>query len=251
VLNAIDWSLANPSNLVSAAGTSPEPDLNSLFISGHSAGAIHSATLTFHRDLIPVGSDLRNRIKGVVLEGGPHHYLPICHDMAVAHWGSEENATENSSLSLLLSWFSNNKSAKPPKILVVQAENEPRWIYNQNLDYHKVLEWHLGESVEYVEAKGHNHISFFCSLSSGEGEEWGVRTADWMWEVLHDSATTSGGGRGAGVSRNESLSLPSYAKICGADTNDLRYFCSFLICGYRFVGCSRRDSEGRQGNRCP
>ncbi|KXN82245.1 putative carboxylesterase 2 [Leucoagaricus sp. SymC.cos] len=195
ILDAIKWAVTHPADLVS--GSSPAPDLDSIFIMGHSAGATHAATIIFHQKLIPLGSDLRKRIKGVLLMGGIYHYVPGVSNwknIAEPYWGTEENANANSPLTLLLSWFESASASgvKPPKLLVLQAENEPKWIYEPGLDLHRVLEWQVGESVEYVEAKGHIHVSLFCALSSGEGEEWGVKATDWMWDVVR------GGGVGGG-----------------------------------------------------
>ncbi|KAF5351089.1 hypothetical protein D9756_008353 [Leucocoprinus leucothites] len=199
VLSAINWTISHPSDLVSDSGSSPTPgpDLDSLFISGHSAGAVHAATLLFHPELIPIDSDLRKRIKGLVLISGVYHIAPGSEwrSLSEAHWGSEDSAAQNSVLSLTTAWFNSVSASgvKPPKILIAQAQNEPESLNGMNLDYHRVLEWHLGESVEYIEGKGHNHISIVSALSSGEGEEWGVRAADWILGVL----SGSGGGDGA------------------------------------------------------
>jgi hypothetical protein len=190
ILGAIKWVISHPSNLVS--GSSPSPDLDSLFLSGHSAGAVHAATLLFHQGLIPLGSDVWKRIKGAVLMSGRYCFLPGTGLKALteAHWGSEASAAENSPLSLLLSWFANNSGTKLPKILIAQAENEPQWWVNGTaIELRRVLEWYSGESIEYLEGKGHNHCSFIFCLSSGEGEEWGMKAAGWIQDVLRGEYT--------------------------------------------------------------
>jgi hypothetical protein len=145
----------------------------------------------FHHGLIPTGSDVWKRIKGAVLMSGGYCFLPGTGHNALteAHWGSEASAAENSPLSLLLSWFSNNSGTKLPKILIAQAENEPERLYSTAIDLRRVLEWNSGESVEYLEGKGHNHCSLILCLSSGEGEEWGFKSAGWIQDVLRGENT--------------------------------------------------------------
>lgn len=180
VLEAIRWTLSHTTELVSEA--TPTPDIDSLFIAGHSAGASHATTLIFHPTLLPLDSDLRRKIKGVILMSGPYHYIPGVGeaDRFSAYWGSEERAKENSSFSLLLSSLDTFPVTKLPKFLLVEAEHEPKWIFDVGIDFRHLLEWHLGEPIEMVVAEGHNHISLVCSLSSGEGEEWGIQTASWV-----------------------------------------------------------------------
>jgi pimeloyl-ACP methyl ester carboxylesterase len=183
VLQAIKWTLSHERELVSE--TTPSPDLDSLFIMGHSAGAVHAATLILHPTLIPVDSDLRNRIKGVVLASGPYHYPRETEsNVFEAHWGTEENARENSAVSLLIKSFDRLPKEKLPQILLVDAQFEPKWIMKTGIDYHQLLEWHMGEPVLLDVVKDHNHISLNCALSSGEGEEWGLRTANWIKSVV-------------------------------------------------------------------
>ncbi|KAF5351143.1 hypothetical protein D9756_008258 [Leucocoprinus leucothites] len=166
--------------------TTPSPDLESLFIMGHSAGAVHVATSIFHPNLIPLDSDLRRRIKGIVLVSGPYHYSSKAGDgVFEAHWGSEENARENSAVSLLIRSIDWLPKERLPEILLVVAQFEPEWIMNMGLDYWRLLEWHLGKPVRLDVVKDHNHVSLNCALSSGEGEEWGMRAANWIRSVVH------------------------------------------------------------------
>ncbi|KXN80685.1 Lipase 2 [Leucoagaricus sp. SymC.cos] len=189
VLKAIQWSSSHASSLISE--TTPNPDPKSIFIMGHSAGAVHVATLVFHATLIPVESDLREKIKGIALVSGPFKYFQDTRDgVFEAHWGSAESARENSAISLLIKSFENLPKAKLPKILLVEAEFEPKWIMEMGLDYWRLLEWHLGEPVRMDVVKDHNHISLNCALSSGEGEEWGIRVAEWMKDVFSGGVPT-------------------------------------------------------------
>jgi hypothetical protein len=135
--------------------------------------------------LIPVDSDLRVKIKGIVLASGPYHYSGATDPMIFEeHWGSEENARENSAVSLLVNSFRRLPKEKLPKILIVVAQFEPEWLMNSGIEYRRLFEWHLGDPVEINVVKGHNHSSLNHALSSGEGEEWGVQTADWIKDAV-------------------------------------------------------------------
>ncbi|KAF7761429.1 CAZyme family CE10 [Agaricus bisporus var. burnettii] len=199
ILNAIKWTLNHGSELITP--TTLDPDLDSLTLAGHSAGAVHAATSILHPTLIPLESDLRKKIKGVVLMSGPFHFPPITEiQVFEAYYGTEKNAREKSPLSLLLKWIDTKPKESLPKILLIEAQYEPEWIFDMGVDYQKVLEWHLGEAVPMVIGKGHNHISLICSPSSGEGEEWGVETVEWIWKNLKGvSAVGSGISAGSGA----------------------------------------------------
>ncbi len=119
---------------------------------------------------------------------GPFRYVSSSgeNDRSSAYWGTQDKAKEYSALSITLSSLDIIPKEKLPKFLLVEAEGEPEWIFDAGVDYRRLLEWHLNEPVEMVVGKGHNHISLFCCLSSGEGEEWGVQVADWVWKVLRE-----------------------------------------------------------------
>jgi hypothetical protein len=172
---------------------------------GHSAGAVHAATLILHPTLIPVDSDLRHRIKGVVLASGPYHYWSGL-GIFEAYYGSEEIAKMNTPLSLLLQSFDRLPKEKLPKLLLVAAQYEPEWIMDMGVDYRRVLEWHLEEPVLMDIPEVHNHISLNVALSSGEGEEWGVRTADWMKSVVQGVRFSFQSSEPASVLRSQSKS---------------------------------------------
>jgi hypothetical protein len=192
ILSAIKWTLSHGSELVTE--TTVDPDLDSLIVAGHSAGAVHAATLILHPTLIPLESDLRRKIKGVVLMSGPYHFpSDMDQHLFKQYYTTEKNAREHSPLSLLLDWFETKPKESLPKFLLVEAQYEPEWIFNMGIDYQRALEWHLGEAVPMIVGKGHNHISLHCSLSSGEGEEWGVETVEWMWKTLKVRSTFNRG----------------------------------------------------------
>lgn len=184
MLEAMKWVVSHSSDLVSK--TTPNPDVDSLVLAGHSAGAVHVITLIFHPTILPPDSDLRAKIKAVVPMSGPFRFLSSSgeSDRFSAYWGTEEKAREHSALPLTLASLGTFPKEKLPKFLLVEAEGEPEWIFNVGVDYRRLLEWHLNEPVGMVVCKGHNHCSLFCCLSSGEGEEWAIQTSDWVWKVL-------------------------------------------------------------------
>ncbi|KXN80938.1 Magnesium transporter NIPA2 [Leucoagaricus sp. SymC.cos] len=187
VLQAIQWALSNVSQLVS--DSTPNPDVDSLFVMGHSAGGSHTTTLTFHPDLIPAEADLRMKIKGIVLVGAPYYYYRKRQDSIFeAHWGSAEEARANSGISLLLKSRDTLPKERLPKILLVKAEFEPEWIMSLGVAFWRLLEWHLEKPVEMNVAEKHNHLSLNCALSSGEGEEWGIRTVKWIKNVVRGNS---------------------------------------------------------------
>ena len=193
-MDAIKWTISNSANLVLAdSESSLSLDLDSLFIVGHSAGAVHTVTLFFHEDLVPLDDEIRKRVQGVVLISGPYRLLPgdyASRALAQAHWGTIESAIENSSHSLLIKWFAGRDPSSLssmkllPEILMVVSEKEPVMISDTNSQYHKMLEWYLGNKVDLIEAKGHNHVTLIYMLSSGHGEEWADQVATWMREVM-------------------------------------------------------------------
>jgi len=194
VLDSIKWTISNSAELVLVdSESSLSLDLDSLFIVGHSAGAVHTVTLFFHEDLVPLDDEIRKRVQGVVLISGPYRLLPgdyASRALAQAHWGTIENAIENSSHSLLIKWFADRDPSSLssmkllPEILMVVSEKEPVTISETNSQYHKMLEWYLGKKVDLIEAKGHNHVTLIYMLSSGHGEEWADQVAAWMREVM-------------------------------------------------------------------
>ncbi|KAF5351147.1 hypothetical protein D9756_008257 [Leucocoprinus leucothites] len=244
ILQAIQWTVSNASELVSS--TTPSPGIDSLFVIGQSAGAVHLATFLFHPTLLPVDSDLRRRIKGVVLVSGIYHYFrtnengPGIYEL---HWGTEENARENSAVSLLIRSFAWLPKDKIPRLKFITAQFEPKWLIEENVRYRRLLEWHLEEPVEMDMVKDHNHISLGCALSSGEGEEWGVQVADWMKGVNSSRVDIGREGLLKDVEETDTVECPrckhrrvrSFSIEIGTQSIRAKTFTICLNCGNKWV----------------
>lgn len=189
VRDAIEWVVAHPDELVTT-GT-PEPDMKSLFILGHSAGAVHAATVLLHPDILPLDSPLRAGMKGIILVVGSYHYHPeggtVTGKSAVTsdvYWGGPEETRKGDPMGLLESASSESVAALPP-LLMVQAENDPEWVKIVGKDFYNAL-LVRDVKVEKTFASGHNHISLTWALGAGEGEEWAEDSVTWMRTLLQD-----------------------------------------------------------------
>jgi acetyl esterase/lipase len=182
VCDAIAWISSNVAELVSP--TTPNPDTDKFFLLGHSAGAIHVATLIFHPSILPLNSDIRKRVKGIVLMAGVYDVVTSLKDTLVAYYGSESIAQEQSP-SALLERMTAESIAAMPKILLVEGQYEPRAQLETGKDFEQLLEKKQLPFKKII-AKGHNHISVYAALSSGQGEEWAAETAEWMHRIVND-----------------------------------------------------------------
>jgi hypothetical protein len=69
-----------------------------------------------------------------------------------------------------------------PPMLIISAEWETEGLFKMVRDFVKALrDRGVPESklTEYLN-KGHNHLSSYLSLMSGEGEEWGYEVIKWI-----------------------------------------------------------------------
>lgn len=157
-----------------------EADPSRVFIYGHSAGAAHVATLTFSNELLQ-STNLRERIKGVVLSGCPYKSsVTPPGETLLQYFGSIEAIASGSPISLLQSASAETIAALPP-ILVFSAENEPPELLIAPRDeFIPAFENKTGRKIKSIIGKGHNHISSNWALYSGEGEEWAHEITDWF-----------------------------------------------------------------------
>ncbi|KDR72970.1 hypothetical protein GALMADRAFT_125849 [Galerina marginata CBS 339.88] len=186
IRDAIRWVINNPENLVSDG--SPFPDLNTIVMMGHSAGAAHIATLLFHPNVLLDNDELRSKIKAAVLESPPYDLSAMTMDWGetaaihTKYWGTLEGAKANDPLHLYRR-LPNTVIEALPKILMVEAEREPDWLANAGTAFHEEIRTRTGENIKRIIAKGHNHVSLNWALSSGEGEDWGEQVAEWLSEI--------------------------------------------------------------------
>lgn len=183
VRDAMVWVIQNSPKLTSRGV--PNPDTNSLFLMGHSAGAVHAATTVFHPELL-MSTTLEPRLKGIILNAGGYHFHPVglkmskeTEDLCNKYWGSVE-ATKTKDPLALFQAASEEKLASLPEVLLVEAEREPPWMAKVGEDFWKALEARYGREVKKIFGKGHNHISPNWALSTGQGEEWAEEVVEWM-----------------------------------------------------------------------
>lgn len=181
IREAILWTLAHPDELVSS--TTPNPDANSIFVAGHSAGATHVGTLLLEPEVLPADSPLRSRIKGAILAAGLYYndIRTTFEPPTKLYYGDK---LENHNVLALLKSAKSNGITTLPKILLTEGEHDPEILKELRQNFQTELESFLQEPVPLIIAERHNHISVYTALSSGQGEEWAVKASKWMWANL-------------------------------------------------------------------
>ncbi|KAF9005063.1 Alpha/Beta hydrolase protein [Cyathus striatus] len=182
--DAIQWVVGHPEHLREPYTPTPKPNLDSIFISGHSAGSAHLWTLLLLPELLD-STDLRARIKGAISFAGPYSFKGVtpADGSAVVlqqYFGSLDKAGENCALSLL-ERAPDRVLESLPGVLVLESEREPAFLYTRGFSEFPLALEKIGKvKVEKYIAKGHNHISPSWALSSGQGEEWAEKVVDWI-----------------------------------------------------------------------
>lgn len=159
-----------------------EGDTNRLFLMGHSAGAIHLTTFLLHAPSLLESTTLTPRIKGAVLSAGAYHFNgpPVAPPTTLTqYYGTADQQKARVPLSLLEA-ASSDAVAQLPPILMVMAEHDVEGVIVTNDDFAALLEKRTGKKIERLIAQGHNHISPNWALSTGEGEDWGEKVAEWI-----------------------------------------------------------------------
>ena len=159
-----------------------QPDVEKIFLLGHSAGAAHLASLITSPTIL--SQDNRNRIKGLILLAGAYSY-PLEDPSTAPHlevlrqyFGTDEALRKNEPLALVANADEAIIKGIPP-VLVLKDEWEPPNVERDHGLFVSALKAR-GVIVEEHELKGHNHISPGVALSSGEGEEWGKLVSEWV-----------------------------------------------------------------------
>ncbi|KAJ3981170.1 Alpha/Beta hydrolase protein [Lentinula detonsa] len=184
VRDAIVWITQNSHSLIHENIT--DVDLDSLFIIGHSAGAVNVATMVL-LSLLP--EDIQSKFRGIVLISGPYtcdmEAVGPTFDPEVAKqfFGSLEKAKENTPLSLLEN-FPKDRIPTLERILLAESERDPEPFLRVGGLFQGALSTLLGKQVPKVIAAGHNHISITFALMSGQGERWAEEVVEWMKVVV-------------------------------------------------------------------
>lgn len=186
VRDAIAWTVDHASEIFVQEGSSVQPDLDRIFVLGHSAGAIHAATLVLLPGLLHPG--LRQRIRGVILQCGQYDLSPPRpgQEQAVMekYYGTAEVMRVGSPRFLLEQAAASSSSTLMvfPKVLVTHGEWEPSDVIQQSEQFALALREKLGDGgeIELRVMNGHNHMSPVWSVMSGAGEEWAVDVVEWI-----------------------------------------------------------------------
>ncbi|EKM76363.1 hypothetical protein AGABI1DRAFT_108898 [Agaricus bisporus var. burnettii JB137-S8] len=177
IRDAVQWIIANRDKLISQ--TTPNPDTDNIFMLGHSAGAVHLATLLLEPEVLAVNSPLRSKMRGVVLLAGYYYYDPRSQldEHFELYYGDKQES--HSALTLLRSAKSKGLNTLP-NILFGESEWDPPIVDEIRRKFQHELETFLQRPVKHLIAKRHNHISICAALSSGQGEEWALEVMDWI-----------------------------------------------------------------------
>lgn len=160
----------------------PEPDVDNVILSGHSAGAIHLGILMFYPTVLESMPYLRSHIKAVVFSGPVYHYQqPAIPPPILAHYFGEGEELAQKTIMHLFKTAPENLLRGLPQIIMVESERDMDAMKISGADFRPVLAQRMKEvgggrggwmTAPWIEAKGHNHLSLNWALMSGEGDEW-------------------------------------------------------------------------------
>ncbi|KZT66920.1 alpha/beta-hydrolase [Daedalea quercina L-15889] len=181
IRDAVNWVVNNGDKIVE--DTPIQADFDNVFLLGHSAGTIYTATLLFHPTLLT--SHLRSHIRGVVLKSGIYRF-PRNERMGPEHpllqlYGSWDEVEANQPMTLL-EQAPDEHFQGFPQVVMFASQREPDWWMVSNEELREALQVRLGREVPLIVMKGHNHISPHWALWSGEGEEWAEEVTSWIHE---------------------------------------------------------------------
>jgi len=179
VRDAITWFVQNASVETEAtifSQTGVQPDLTSLFLMGHSAGATHAASILLNPSLL-LPQDVRQNLRGLILQGATFDFTDGRtpeHDSVLKLYFVSEEAITAASITVLLEHAPLEVVQALPDILVMVSEYEPGTLRVQAEKFVRAAEDKMGDKeVQFSVMERHNHISPHLALISGHGEEWG------------------------------------------------------------------------------
>ncbi len=177
IRDALLWVVENPQSLLFNGVTNP--DINSLYVMGHSAGAVNVFSMLASPELY---SDvLHPKIGGVILFSGAYAYdatsLPTLQASTVKEYFAGE-VTSKLPLSVLQTADA-NRVASFPRILLGVSERDPQSFLDGSKMFSDALVARGVKHEQFI-AEGHNHLSVTFCLGTGEGEEWSADVARWI-----------------------------------------------------------------------
>lgn len=180
VRDAVLWAAKYPEHLTTP--NSPNPDIHAMYLMSHSAGATHAFTALVLDT--PESQNAREHVAGMIFSGGGLHYIPqgdndSFFEIAKQYWGGAEEMKENIPMGLLRR-ASEGIIREMPRALMVNGQWEPEPLLPLLEEFRKKLEDRTGSAVKEIVGRGHNHLSSFWALGTGEGEDWAKEVIDWI-----------------------------------------------------------------------
>ncbi|KAL0576635.1 hypothetical protein V5O48_005334 [Marasmius crinis-equi] len=161
-------------------------DQGSVFLMGHSAGAVNVVSILTHPELSREASGVN--IKGVVLVSGPYDYDPeeaitASPEIVQKFYGGLEETKRNCPIGLLKAAPKETLEQLPP-VALVEGEYDPDSFKVVAAAFQKALKGLTGQDAPRWIAPKHNHLSLSYALGTGQGEEWAQQAAEWMKSML-------------------------------------------------------------------
>ncbi|KAA1470986.1 alpha/beta-hydrolase [Dentipellis sp. KUC8613] len=188
VRSALEWAVSHAREIAEEDGGEGERyDWERVWLSGHSAGAIHAATILLDPAVLPLDDPLRARIKKLVLLAAPMHFRSENTGPGpLMYYGSPEAIETHQPLALL-------ENASPevlralPGIYMVEAERDPEFVKAGAEDWRVAFGERVGAvgakgELVVVRAAGHNHLSLVWFIGGGEagGDGWVEGLIRWL-----------------------------------------------------------------------
>ncbi|KIY04072.1 uncharacterized protein Z520_00764 [Fonsecaea multimorphosa CBS 102226] len=163
-----------------------------LYLMGNSAGGINVCTWLFEptylqsrRKLIAGGGSTGVKLAGVIVLGALYHFQNSSAPLREALGGYfGEGLDDKSPIASIQRAEEAGEltSAEWPPVLVMDCELDPEDIQKSSQDFVALLKKAGTFQLDYVNIKGHNHISPPLGLGSGieAEEEWGYKLGSWL-----------------------------------------------------------------------
>lgn len=184
IKNALAWVVSNVDEV--NQDETVEADVSRIFLMGHSAGGAIVSSLFLIPELVP--SALRARVVGLVLNAGAYDYrgAPILPPpiLQAYHGATDEDVRKTEPLGLLENAPADVLSTYPPVLAVIGEFDFPPIIVAHGR-FVPALKERVSSPVDVLVMEGHNHISPYNSLFSGEGEQWGLDVVEWLKAKLN------------------------------------------------------------------
>jgi hypothetical protein len=162
--------------IVSSKEVNKVGDTHRIYLLAHSSGALMQSTLLFHPTIL--SNDLRSRIKGAIWNGGMYDLKLDPAPIPFNEYYDVEGKKDTS--YTLLQKAPESLVVNLPPLLFMNAEREIDPLRESCTELIKLLKKRgFSKMTEYT-CPEHNHVSVTLCLCSGEGEEWGYETVQFI-----------------------------------------------------------------------